>query len=99
MVMKKKKVRIIPKQEVEQEEVEEDEFEDDYEVVEESEEESEEEQKPEPRTEPVLKKELPPMPTPIDPVINKPSKSEIEDMIEGHLLRSIELLRLTRSII
>lgn len=85
MVFKKKK-RL--KKKVVDEDFEDESDEEDDES-EESDDNEEEAQEPE-------ESKLPPMPSPKQPV-HKLSRIEVEDMIEGHLLRTTELLRLLRS--
>lgn len=84
MVFKKKKKIAKPK------------IEDDLDELEDEEAEEEEDEVEEEEDEPHDKK-LPALPNPNKTMVSKPNRPEIEDMIEGHLLRSTELLRLLRS--
>lgn len=81
---KKKKLKAKPIEQEPQEEPEEE-----FEEEQMEDEEEEEEEKPEvvPQQVPIKQEKQ---------IIKKPDRLEIEDMIEGHLIRAVELFRLLR---
>lgn len=85
MVFKPKKIKKIKEPEPETEE--------EPEESEEPEEEEEEEEEETPE------QKLPPLPASKKKMIEKPNRQEIEDTVEGHLLRATELIRLLRGAI
>ena len=86
MVFKKKK-KVVSKNKVEEPEEEEEEEEED----EDDDEDAEETEEPE-------DKELPPMPEQEKAIVKGPNRQEMEDMIEGHLFRASEILKLLRGL-